>query len=272
MTVDKTRIHPLDELRTIMARLRDPQNGCPWDLKQTFQTIAPYTIEEAYEVADAIDQQDFNGLKDELGDLLLQVVFHARMAEEKDIFTLSDVINSISSKMIERHPHIFSDSNVSHEDEVRTIWEEKKKQERSRKASANNQTARVLDGVSPNLPALIHAQKLQERTARVGFDWVEADDIIEKITEEMAEVSDAARTGNAANIAEEIGDLLFACVNLARHYRVDAETALRQANRKFIRRFNSIEDKLKARNQPIETADLALLDELWEEAKTSETD
>lgn len=218
----------IEELRDIMARLRDPKTGCPWDVEQDFRTIAPYTIEEAYEVADAIERSDMAALRDELGDLQLQVVFHARMAEELGAFTLKDVLDSISAKMIRRHPHVFGDGTSPG-------WEEIKAAERA----GTSEDGSALAGVASALPALLRAEKLQKRAARTGFDWPDADGALAKVEEEIAEVSEAT---SPEHQAEEIGDLLFAVVNWARKLGIDPEAALRQANAKFERRFRSMED------------------------------
>lgn len=219
----------IERLVAIMARLRDPQHGCEWDAAQTFETVAPYTIEEAYEVADAIARNDLADLKDELGDLLLQVVFHSRIAEEAGQFALSDVIAAISDKMERRHPHIFGDAACG----GHAAWERIKAEERGAKGQAS-----AMDGVALGLPALSRAEKLQRRAARLDFDWPDATGPRAKIDEEIAEVETAA---DQTAVAEEIGDLMFACVNWARHYGVDAEAALRAANRKFERRFRAME-------------------------------
>ncbi|MFN3819695.1 nucleoside triphosphate pyrophosphohydrolase [Blastomonas sp.] len=219
---------PLDRLVAIMARLRDPHSGCPWDVAQTFATIAPYTIEEAYEVADAIERDDMAALKDELGDLLLQVVFHSRMAEEAGDFAIGDVITSISDKMVRRHPHIFADQSVEQWD-----WETIKAEERSDAGSSS-----AMDGVASALPALMRAQKLQKRAARTGFDWPDVIGAVEKIGEEIEELLEAE---TEAERIDEAGDLLFAAVNVVRHMGVSAEDALRTANAKFERRFRAME-------------------------------
>ena len=248
-------------LVAIMARLRDPATGCPWDIKQTFATIAPYTIEEAYEVADAIARNDMADLRDELGDLLLQVVYHARMAEESGDFALADVIAAICDKMIRRHPHVFGPDGATSPG-----WEEIKAAERAEKpAQAADDSA--LSGVATALPALVRAEKLQKRAARTGFDWPDTDGVYAKIDEELAEVR-AAQT--LADQAEEIGDLLFAVVNLARHMKVDAESALRTANAKFERRFRSME--MKSLEQSVDFVSLSLDDKeiLWRGTKVQE--
>jgi len=241
-----------------MARLRDRDTGCPWDIAQNFATIAPYTIEEAYEVADAIERNDLDALKDELGDLLLQVVFHSQMASEQSAFTLQDVVNAICDKMVRRHPHVFGDiSAASHE--VPDNWETIKAAERS-----DNDDNSALAGVALALPALLRAQKIQKRAARTGFDWPDQSGVRDKIIEELDEVSEAT---TAEHVAEEIGDLLFAVVNLARFHQVDAEHALKQANTKFERRFRDME--LSAGDVFVDLS-LEQKEELWQQAKAKE--
>jgi len=258
----------IDELLTIMARLRDPQDGCPWDRRQTFASIAPYTIEEAYEVADAIRRGDMDELRDELGDLLFQVAFYAQMANELQEFEFADVVNAICEKMLRRHPHVFAGAEYASEAELRAAWETQKKQEREAKAEAQ---ASVLAGVARALPALMRAEKLQKRAARVGFDWDDARGVIEKCREELAELdAELTRERDHAAIREELGDLLFACANLARHAGVDAEQALGQANDKFERRFHGIEQALAAAGRRIEDASLQEMDELWTRIKLEE--
>ena len=261
--------HSIDELIAIMARLRDPQLGCPWDRKQTFATIAPYTIEEAYEVADAIDREDIRELREELGDLLFQVVFYARMAEEVHKFTFSDVVTEICDKMIRRHPHVFSGAEYTSDQELRQAWEQHKHHERQNKRKQN--ATSVLDGVARALPALMRAQKLQQRAARVGFDWPDIKGVIEKCREEIEELENELKGPHITEaVREEIGDLLFSWVNLARHVHVDAEQALRAANDKFERRFRSVEAALALDERRVEEVDLDTLDRLWEEIKKRE--
>jgi len=256
----------LDRLAAIMALLRDPARGCPWDLEQDFATIAPYTIEEAYEVADAIERQAWGELKDELGDLLLQVVFHARMAEEAGHFALPDVIRAISDKMVARHPHVFgAESREKSADQQTVDWEAIKAAERAGKAQGG-----TLDGVAVGLPALLRAVKLQKRAARVGFDWPSTDEVLDKIVEEAREVVEARDRLGPEELAEEVGDLLFVMANLARHLKVDPEAALRGANAKFTRRFRAIEAALAARGKRPEDSDLAEMDALWDVAKAAE--
>ena len=253
----------LARLVEIMAQLRDPVTGCPWDVEQSFATIARYTLEEAHEVVDAIEREAWEELRGELGDLLLQVVFHSRMAEEAGLFTLTDVMRGISDKMIARHPHVFGDESRDKSAEQQTRdWEALKARERG--------PARVLDGVAMTLPALSRAVKLQNRAARVGFDWPGAKDVLDKITEEAAEVVEAREHLTEAELTEEMGDLLFVMANLARHLKVDPEAALRAANQKFTRRFNRIEDWLAEDGRAPAASDLAEMDDLWNRAKCEE--
>ncbi len=256
----------LARLAAIMARLRDPERGCPWDVAQDFDSIAPYTIEEAYEVADAIARRDMADLRDELGDLLLQVVYHARMAEEAGAFALPEVIAAISDKMIRRHPHVFGTESRDKTPEQQTRdWETIKATERA----GRPQTASALDGVTAGLPALTRAIKLQNRAARVGFDWPDAGAVLDKIAEETAELVEA-RDGDPGALAEEFGDLMFVLANLARHLRVDPEAALRAANAKFTRRFASIEGALRSQGRTPSDSNLAEMDALWDAAKRAE--
>ena len=268
----------IDRLLEIMARLRDPAGGCPWDLEQSFETIAPYTIEEAYEVAEAIRQNDRTALRDELGDLLLQVVFHAQMAQEDGSFDFDSVARGIAEKMIRRHPHVFgdddSDTRSSAPGQTRA-WEAQKAAERDARALAEGRTPSALDGVAVALPALLRAEKLQKRAARVGFDWPEAGPVFGKVLEEVAELREAAAATRASKavdpaVSEEVGDLLFACVNLARHFGVEPEAALRAANAKFTARFHHVEAALGESGCHAATVGLAELDRLWEEAKQAE--
>jgi nucleoside triphosphate diphosphatase len=264
----------MTRLLALMARLRDPDVGCPWDLKQTFATIAPYTIEEAYEVADAIDAGDPDHLRDELGDLLFQVVFHARMAQERGWFDFSDVATAIRDKLERRHPHIFAGANLAAEDLVR-VWEEQKAQERAHSAQrAARAPSTVLSGVPKALPALGRAAKLGKRAARVGFDWPQASDARAKVLEELAEVDEALRPAqggksgmNAQAVAEEIGDLLFTVANWSRHLEVDPEEALRAASVKFERRFARMEQLAQERRLELKGLSGQQWDELWREAK-----
>src|SRR6202167_1604272 len=257
----------IGRLLDIMAALRTPDTGCPWDLVQTFSTIAPYTLEEAYEVADAIARGELTDLQEELGDLLLQVVFHARMAEEQGAFEFGDVVQAITEKLIRRHPHVFGDERSQTPEAVKGLWERIKAQERAaRKKGAKPDGA--LAGVPVALPALTRALKLQEKASRVGFDWNDPRAVLRKIREEADEVEDALNGGatDTTEAAAEVGDLLFAVVNLARHLRADPETLLRQTNQKFERRFASIEHALAAKGKAPQDATLAEMDALWEAA------
>lgn len=248
------------QLLAIMAQLRNPNGGCPWDLEQDFSTIAPYTIEEAYEVAEAIAQGDRAALREELGDLLLQVVFHSQMAAEEDSFTFEDVAQVINEKMIRRHPHVFGDAVVNDAEAQTANWETIKAEERKHKQDDPS----VLANVPAALPALMRAQKLQARAARVGFDWPDISGVIAKVREELAEVEEALEQGDKAKVQEEIGDLLFAATNLARFAGADAETSLRDANAKFNRRFRYVEQQL---GKPMPEATLDEMEALWVEAK-----
>ena len=264
---DDPELSDIQELLAIMRRLRDPRNGCPWDLEQDFGTIAPYTIEEAYEVASAIEDKDYAALKDELGDLMLQVVFHSQMADEKGLFSFPDVVQAICTKMIRRHPHVFARGPADTPDAVRVAWEDIKRQERTEKPV---QAEGLLDDVPSALPALMRAVKLQNRAAEVGFDWPSAVTVTDKIAEETRELAEAAESGQPAKVAEEFGDLLFAMANLARHLKLDPEDALRGANAKFVRRFKSIEAALRAQGRTPEEASLEEMEALWQEAKKAE--
>ena len=265
----------IDRLLEVMARLRDPEGGCPWDLEQSFETIAPYTIEEAYEVAEAIRQGDMPALRDELGDLLLQVVFHAQMAREAGSFDFDAVARGIAEKMIRRHPNVFgdddSDARTSAPAQMQA-WEVQKAAEREARARAEGRTPSALEGVALALPALQRAEKLQKRAAQVGFDWPAPEPVFDKVDEEVAELREAASSANSADstVAGELGDLLFACVNLARHLGVDPEAALRAANAKFTARFRHVEAALAASGRRADEVGLTELDRLWEEAKRAE--
>lgn len=266
----------LPELLAVMAALRTPGTGCPWDLKQTFATIAPYTIEEAYEVADAIAKDDLEHLKEELGDLLFQVVYHARMAEEQDAFDFDDVVDAVTTKMIRRHPHVFGTAEERAAGAAPGFWDRAKDAERRDKPAAG-----ILDDVPVGLPALTRAVKLQRKAAKVGFDWPSLQPVLAKLKEELAELeAEITPQGQASDppslmpppnpeaIEEEFGDLLFVLANVARHLKIDAEGALRGANDKFVRRFRYIEQQLAAKGRSPEQSDLAEMDALWDEAKT----
>lgn len=257
------------QLVEIMRALRTPETGCPWDLEQTFETIAPYTIEEAYEVADAIQRGDMSELCDELGDLALQIVFHSQMAAEAGHFTIADVLNSINDKMIRRHPHVFADAEERDSAAQTAAWEEIKAAERRNKEEGGSKPS-ALDGVALALPALLRAEKLQKRAARVGFDWTEPADIFDKLDEEVAEAKEAAASGDADHIEEELGDLLFVAANLARRYKVDPEAALRKANAKFERRFKAMEAHAEETGQDFANLDLNAQEALWQTVKQAE--
>jgi len=257
----------ITRLLEIMAALRTPRTGCPWDLEQTFATIAPYTIEEAYEVADAIARGDLTDLKDELGDLLLQVVFHARMAQEQDAFDFGDVVEAITAKMIRRHPHVFGDKRDLSPDDVKGLWAKIKAQE---KAARDEGEGGLLDPVPVALPGLTRAVKLQSKASTVGFDWNDVRLVLDKIREETAEIEAALDTRDAAAIRDEIGDLLFAVANLARHVGADPEAAIRSTNEKFVRRFRHIESAIVQSGRTLGDVSLAEMDALWNEAKARE--
>ncbi|MCP2670287.1 nucleoside triphosphate pyrophosphohydrolase [Maricaulaceae bacterium EIL42A08] len=257
----------MQRLLAIMSRLRDKQSGCPWDVQQTYATIAPYTIEEAYEVADAIDRGDLDDLKDELGDLMFQVVFHSQMASETGDFSFEDVIDAISDKMIRRHPHVFGDADERDAEEQTKAWEAQKAAERAAKGDIDTS---VLADLPVALPALKRAGKLTKRAARVGFDWPDVDQVFDKLDEELAELKDAMKSGDQSHITEEMGDLLFVLANLARKLSVEPEQALRDANAKFERRFRYIEQNIEKKAASIQEANLDQMEELWLEAKAVE--
>lgn len=263
-----TQTRDIAALLDIMRRLRDPNGGCPWDREQDFASIAPYTIEEAYEVAGAIEDGNWPDLKDELGDLLFQVVFHARMAEEKKLFDFADVVAAICEKMLRRHPHVFASGAAVENSTAQTVaWEEHKKKERAAKAAGGGGS--LLDDVPRALPALLRAVKLQKRAASVGFDWDNAAKVVEKIAEEAQEIVEARDTA-PDKLEEEVGDLLFAVANLARHLKVDPESALRATNAKFMRRFKVIESELAKRGKSADEASLDEMEAIWQAAKLAE--
>ncbi|MGE6320307.1 nucleoside triphosphate pyrophosphohydrolase [Pseudomonas oryzihabitans] len=270
-------MYKLDDLLHLMARLRDPQHGCPWDLRQDYASIVPHTLEEAYEVADTIARRDFPQLRDELGDLLFQVVYYSQLGREDGHFDFAQVVDGITRKLVRRHPHVFPDGDLHgpldlprlDEATIKRRWEEIKAEERAEKVAAPEQLS-LLDDVPAALPALSRAAKLQKRAANVGFDWADATPVVAKIQEELDEVREAMANGQAAQVAEEVGDLLFVMVNLARHLQVDAEDALRQANAKFERRFRFIEEALKAQDRTPQEASLEEMDALWDAAKVEE--
>ena len=264
--MSKVTSHDIAELLAIMRRLRNPQSGCPWDLEQNFRSIAPYTIEEAYEVAGAVEEENWPALKDELGDLLFQVVFHAQMADEQKLFDFEDVIAAISEKMIRRHPHVFADfAGIDSASKQTNAWEEQKSRERAQRGHG------VLEDVPIALPALLRALKLQNRAARVGFDWDSAPKVVEKIAEEAGEIAEAREHGaSVQELQNEVGDLLFAVANLARHLGIDPEAALRAANTKFVRRFRHIEAALAKNGRSPAEASLDEMEALWQAAKREE--
>lgn len=275
-TVDDLPQEPLQRLLAVMAWLRHPVHGCPWDLKQNFASIAPYTLEEAYEVADAIQREDRVDLREELGDLLLQVVYHARMAEEERAFDFRDVAQTIADKMVKRHPHVFGDALVEGDEHQNGVWEQIKADERTARQAAKSDndadgTQSVLDGVAIALPALIRAEKLQKRAARVGFDWGAVGPVIAKIEEEIGELkAEIAGAAPRERLQDEVGDVLFAIANLARHLKIDPEAALRATNAKFERRFRHVEHRLREVGRSPEAATLDEMEALWQEAKTTE--
>jgi len=258
--LDNKPEEPMEKLLWVMARLRDPDGGCPWDLEQDFKSIVPYTIEEAYEVADAIENGSIDDLKEELGDLLLQVVFHSRMASENADFNFSDVADGIAEKMISRHPHVFADQQAAKASDVNKIWDVQKDKEKGGQKSA-------LDGVALGLPALLRAQKLQKRAARVGFEWKDVDGAFEKLEEELLELKEAAYGDDQAHLEEELGDVLFCIVNYARMHGINSEEALRKANDKFNKRFRGLEIDLNVDGIKVEDADLELLLDIWNRQK-----
>ena len=268
-TAESLPREPMARLLAVMAWLRDRRHGCPWDVEQTFRTIAPYTIEEAYEVADAIDRDDLGALKEELGDLLLQVVYHAQMAHESGAFGFADVASAIADKMVDRHPHVFGDARVATAEAQTMSWEARKAIERAAKR-AGAEPAGALDGVARALPALLRAEKIQKRAARVGFDWKQTGLVIDKIEEELGELRAELEAGDVdqARLTDELGDVLFAVANLARHCKIDPEAALRATNDKFERRFRHIERRLAEAGRKPADATLEEMEALWQEAKT----
>ncbi|OKP77442.1 nucleoside triphosphate pyrophosphohydrolase [Ensifer adhaerens] len=267
----------ITRLLDIMAALRQPETGCPWDIVQTFETIKPYTIEEAYEVADAIERGDMHDLCDELGDLLLQVVFHARMAEEAGDFAFGDVVEAVTRKMIRRHPHVFARSDADTPEAVKLQWDEikqaekaERREKRTKRGLAPDAAANHLGSVQRSFPALVEALKLQERAAKVGFDWSEPEPILDKIEEEIGELRQALREKDRAKVSDELGDLIFAVVNIGRHVGTEPEMALRGTNTKFRRRFAHIERELAAAGETLDEATLERMEELWQAAKAIE--
>ena len=268
--LDITNDH-LKKLLNVMAKLRDPETGCPWDLQQTHASIAAYTIEEAYEVADALENGDSQQIKEELGDLLFQVVFHAQISSEKNGFNFGDIADTVTKKMIERHPHVFSNNSEVANDELSVQWEEFKEKERQNSAARKGAEISALDGVALAFPSLMRAQKIQKRAAKQGCDWTHLAPVIEKVHEELQELEIEIEAKNQiTRIADELGDLLFASVNLARHLEIDAETALKRATKRFERRFRYIEDNLRVRGKNFKDVDLEEMEELWLRAKSTE--
>ncbi|MFI3135645.1 MAG: nucleoside triphosphate pyrophosphohydrolase [Methylococcaceae bacterium] len=254
------------QLLGIMARLRDPETGCAWDIKQDFASLIPYTIEEAYEVADAIERNDLDDLRSELGDLLLQVVFHSRIAEEQGLFDFEQVAASINDKLIRRHPHVFAGVTFDNDAERKAAWESAKAAERNAKPRMTL-AASVLDGVAFNLPALMQSEKIQDRAAEHGFDWPDVVPVFDKVLEELDEIKEAWASGDQAHIEEEVGDLLLVVVNLARHLKVNPEMALKASTQKFSKRFHYIEQQINASQRELKACELVELDMLWHEAK-----
>nr|WP_281282005.1 nucleoside triphosphate pyrophosphohydrolase [Aliikangiella coralliicola] len=251
----------IDKLLAVMSSLRDREGGCPWDLEQDYQTILPFTIEEVYEVAEAIESKDFDSLKDELGDLLFQVVFYAQLTKEEKRFDFYAIVENICDKLVRRHPHVFGDVQFESEKQLKQAWEEQKHQERQQKSKTNTS---VLDDIPKALPELKRAQKIQKRVAKIGFDWENVDQVWDKVKEECEEITLAADQGDSENLEEEVGDLLFAVVNLSRHYGIDADMALRKANQKFDSRFRKVETFSE---KPLNQSTLEELELLWQRAK-----
>ena len=261
----------INRLTQVMAKLRNPDGGCPWDLEQSFRTIAPHTLEETYEVVEAIENDDMKGLKEELGDLLFQVAFHAQMGKEQNLFDLEQIATHVTEKMIERHPHVFGDRDTSTANDVLRNWEADKAKKRAEEAKAENRALSALDGVNTALPAASRALKLQQRAARIGFDWSKAKDIIAKIREETDELETEIKSGTSKDAMEdELGDLFFALINLARHLEIDPETAIRRTNRKFERRFRTVESCIAADGRSMTDASLDEMEKIWNEVKAVE--
>jgi MazG family protein len=271
--MDKQKFsHAIEKLIWVMAQLRNPDGGCPWDLEQDFKSIAPYTIEEAYEVADAIERGNMDDLCEELGDLLLQPIYHAQMASESGTFTIHDVIDGITEKMIFRHPHVFGDAKAASAQDVNAIWDERKAAKKAQNAHTDtNQQPSALDGVTLGLPALLRAQKLQKKAAKTGFEWTDPADILDKLEEEIAEMRAALANNDLDNQEEELGDILFVLVNLARSQGIKAEDALRRTNDKFISRFKGMEEDHRATHEgSFSDASLDQMTQLWNDQKTKE--
>lgn len=263
---------PIKKLIEIMRALRDPKSGCPWDLEQDFQSLIPYTLEEAYEVADAIERSNLDDIKSELGDLLFQIIFYSQLAKEQDAFDFNDVAQAISDKLIRRHPHVFADAKVKNAVEQTQEWEKIKQQEREAKAKKNTSYLSVLDDVSRTLPSLMRSEKLQKRAAKEGFDWPDIKGVLKKVHEELDEVQHEldAKVQDREKIEDEIGDLFFSCINLSRHAGLDAEQCVRKANLKFERRFRALEDIVRNSKKQINDMTVGELEDLWKEVKKQE--
>lgn len=263
----------IDKLRWIMSKLRDPETGCPWDLKQTFSSIVSHTIEEAYEVADAIEREDYEELKVELGDLLFQVIFYSQLGDEEKLFNFADVVEAICEKLIRRHPHVFADANLVNDADIKANWENEKAKEREHKnamkLNSNSAPLSILADIPKNLPALSQAAKIQKRCSHIGFDWDNVDDVFAKIEEEVQEVKAELHQDPQA-LSEELGDLLFAVVNLCRHAKQDPETILRKANQKFTKRFQSVEDKVHKSAKAFTEHNIEELEDYWKAVKQEE--
>ena len=264
----KRTSNPIADLIELMSRLRDPQTGCPWDIEQSFETIAPYTIEEAYEVSDAIERGDTQDLKEELGDLFLQVVFHAQIASDSNLFDIHDVAKAIVEKMVRRHPHVFSDVSIEDAEAQTRAWETMKAAERAAKKEATTPPS-AIDGVAKALPALMRAEKILKRAARTGFDWPDTRSVLAKLEEELGELSEAATQGDHHAVEEEMGDVLFVVANLARKHGIDPEIALRQANDKFERRFRGMESKAVTAGKEFSSLELSEMEALWSVVKSA---
>lgn len=259
--------HSINSLLQIMRDLRNPETGCPWDKEQSIESIAPYSVEEIYELMDAIERDDMDDIKDELGDLLFHIVFYARLAEEDGHFEFNDVVNSVCEKLRYRHPHVFGDMQLATKEQVAEEWEKRKQKERESKKKTNHKPDSLLDNVPRQLPATIRADKLQKRAATVGFEWPELQGVIDKLEEELAELKEAINENNQDNMEEELGDYLFSVVNLARRLSIDSEAALSKTNQKFIRRFQYIEEQARNTNRTLDDMSLEEMDAYWDEAK-----